>query len=98
MAFYVRLAKRKNAPILVPTNTAFEDDTARNRVISWCTVIVFAISVLLSLTAFSVRYVESNIDRWNSVEPLESSFLGNRLRAHEVGCMKQPCFAVSAEV
>jgi hypothetical protein len=98
MALYVRFAKRKNALILVPPNTAFEDDTARSLIISWGTVFVFGISALLALTVFGVRYTESQLHKWNDQQPLQSSFWGSRVQAHEIGCAKQPCFAVDQRV
>src|SRR5438477_890837 len=94
MARYVRLASRENARILAPQNTAFEDDTIRSRLISWGTVLVFATSVLLALTVFGVRYMESQIHRWDDQRPLQSDFWGSRMQAYELGCAKQPCFAV----
>src|SRR5262245_42050258 len=65
MALYVRLAKQNNALILAPPNTAFEDDANRNRVISWGTVSVFAVVVLLALTVSGIRYADSQIHKWD---------------------------------
>lgn len=98
MALYVRLAKRQNALLLVPPNTAFEDDTARNKIISWGTAVVFAISVLSALTVFGVRYAESRIHGWDDQNPIQTGFWISRVRAHEIGCASQPCFAVEQQV
>jgi hypothetical protein len=98
MVLYVRLAKRKNAVILAPPNTAFEDESVRSRIISWATVFVFTISVLFALTVFGVRYMESQIHKWDDQQPLQSSFWGSRVRAYEIGCVQQPCFAIEQRV
>jgi hypothetical protein len=94
LAFYVRLAKRKYALILVPPNTTFEDDAVRSRAISWATLCAFALAVSLALILFGVRYGESQIHRWDDPQPLQSEFWGSRTKAYALGCPKQPCFAM----
>ncbi len=94
LALYVQLAKRKQALILVPPNTTFEDDTARSRIISWGTVVAFALAITISLVLFGVRYGESQIHSWDDPQPLQNSFWSSRWKAYEIGCSKQPCFAV----
>jgi hypothetical protein len=94
MALYVRLAKKNGALIVVPPNTAFEDDASRNRVISWGTVVVFAVAVLSALTVSGVRYTDSQIHKWDDQQPLQRDFWGSRARAYGLGCPQQPCFAV----
>lgn len=94
LAFYVQLAKRKNAPLLVPPNTTFEDEAVRSRIISWATLCAFALAVSLALTLFGVRYGESQIHRWDDPQPLQSDFWGSRAKAYALGCPKQPCFAM----
>jgi hypothetical protein len=97
-ALYVRIAKRENALILVPANTMFEDDTARCRPISWGTLLIFTVSVLAALAVFGSRYAESQIHRWGDQRSLERGFLESRARAYELGCARQPCFAVGQRV
>ena len=98
MALYVRLAKQNNALILTPPNTAFEDDATRNLVISKGTVLVYAIAVSLALTVSGVRYADSQIHKWDDQQPLQRDFWGSRGRAYELGCAKQPCFAVGQRI
>ena len=94
LAFYVQLAKRKNALFLVPANTTFEDEAIRSRTISWATLCAFALAVTLALILFGVRYGESQIHRWDDPQPLQSDFWGSRTKAYALGCPKQPCFAM----
>src|ERR1700730_13478789 len=82
LAFYVHLAKRKHAMILVPSNTTFEDDAVRSRIISWATLCAFALAVSLALILFGVRYGESQIHRWDDPQPLQSEFWGSRKEAY----------------
>jgi hypothetical protein len=94
LALYVQLAKRKNALLLVPPNTTFEDEAVRSRTISWATLCAFALAVSLALVLFGVRYGESQIHRWDDPQPLQSEFWGSRTKAYALGCPKQPCFAM----
>jgi hypothetical protein len=98
IALYVRLAKQNSSPILVPPNTMFEEAVSRNVIISWGTVVVFAIAVVLALVAFGTRYAESHIHKWDDQRPLQNSFWGSRMAAHNMGCSNQPCFAVERRV
>jgi hypothetical protein len=98
MALYVRLAKTERALILAPPNTAFEEDGARSRIISWGTVFVFVLSVLLALTVFGIRYAESQLHKWDGAQPLQASFWDSRAKAYELGCAKQPCFAIAQRI
>jgi hypothetical protein len=94
LALYVQLAKRKNALLLVPPNTTFEDEAARSRIISWATLCAFALAVSLALVLFGVRYGESQIHLWDDPQPLQSEFWASRTKAYALGCPKQPCFAM----
>jgi hypothetical protein len=66
----------------------------RNALISWGTVIVFAVAVLTALAVFGRRYADSRVHGWNDVNPLGAEFLTSRLVAHQLGCIHQPCFTV----
>jgi hypothetical protein len=94
MALYVRLARQKNALILAPPNTLFEDESNRNSLISWGTVIAFISAILIALTFFLVRYSESQLHKWDSQQAIERSFFGSRIEAHNIECLRQPCFAL----
>ena len=94
LALYARAAKEKHSNILIPANTSFESETNRNRVISWATVCVFGIATTLALVVFGVRYAESMIYTWDAQSPLAQGFWASRVRAYELGCASQPCFAV----
>ncbi|BAV52657.1 Phosphoglycerate kinase (plasmid) [Mesorhizobium loti] len=98
LAFYVQIAKRKNALLLVPPNTTFEDEAVRSRIISWATVCAFALAVSLALIVFGVRYGESQIHRWDDPLALQGDFLGSRTKAYALGCPKQPCFAIGQRI
>jgi hypothetical protein len=98
LALYVQLAKRKNALLLVPPNTTFEDEAVRSRTISWATMFAFGLTVLLALILFGVRYGESQIHRWDDPQPLQSEFCGSRTKAYALGCPKQPCFAMGQRI
>jgi hypothetical protein len=93
-ALYMMRAKQHHDRILVPPNTTFEEARSRSTVIAWGTVSAFALSVVLALTVFGVRYGESVLHAWNARSPLEPGFWGSRSKAHALGCANQPCFAV----
>ncbi|MGC1862517.1 MAG: hypothetical protein WA733_15730 [Methylocystis sp.] len=95
---YVRLAKRARAPLLVPPNTTFEDETTRNRVISWGTVFVFLIAMIAALAVFGGRYSESVLYRWDEPRPLANGFWQSRGVAHKLGCNHEPCFALQQRI
>ena len=94
LALYVMKARKSADPILAPPNTLFEDTGHRNRLISWGTVIVFALAVLLGLAGFGNRYADSRIHLWGSTTPLADSFGASRTAAYAKGCPKGPCFAM----
>src|SRR5258708_7182637 len=60
-ALYVRVAKQRDARILVPPNTTFEEKKDRNTLVSCATAAVFALAVTLSLIVFGVRYADSAV-------------------------------------
>lgn len=74
----------------------FEDPANRNTLISWGTLSVFAAVCLAALIFFGVRYSDSRVHQWNDPTPLDQSFVGSRIKAHERGCSAPPCFAMSA--
>ena len=94
LALYVMKARKSADPILAPPNTLFEDTAHRNRLISWGTVIVFALAVLLGLAGFGNRYADSRIHLWGSTTPLADSFGASRTVAYAKGCPKGPCYAM----
>src|SRR4051812_42851429 len=93
---YIRLAQRHAIRPAIPPNTMFEDDANRNTLISWGTLGVFATVCLAALIFFGARYSASRIHLWDDPTPLEHSFVGSRVKAHERGCSASPCFAMSA--
>jgi hypothetical protein len=97
LALYVRAAKRENAKFLVPFNTNFEDLDDRNLIISWGSVTLFVIAVVIAIALFSVRYSDSILREWGKDAPMTGGFIGSRVQAHKVGCDHQPCFAVASQ-
>ncbi|MET4424271.1 hypothetical protein [Bradyrhizobium sp. RT3a] len=95
---YVSLAKARHAAILMPPNTTFEDANNRNLTISWVTLVVFAFSLIAANILFASRYADSRIHRWNDPAPLEESFWGSRIKAHQIPCSERSCFAISKRV
>lgn len=93
---YLRLAKHSDIRPILPPNTIFEDPANRNTLISWGTLSVFAAVCLTALIFFGVRYSDSRVHQWNDPTPLDQSFVGSRIKAHERGCSAPPCFAMSA--
>lgn len=96
LALYVRAAKLQHSSVIIPPNTTFEELGSRNLVVSWGTLIVFGLAVIVSLAAFGLRYGESRIHYWDDNKPLAGSFFESRKAAHRIGCARQPCFAVSS--
>jgi hypothetical protein len=94
LALYVDRARKSRARILVPPNTAFEESKDRSLVISYGTVLVFALSLLVALVMFGERYSESAIYAWDAKTPIEHGFWQSRKVAHGAGCSAPPCFAV----
>ncbi|MHC2618246.1 MFS family permease [Bradyrhizobium huanghuaihaiense] len=94
LALYVMKARKSADPILAPPNTLFEDAEHRNRLISWGTVIVFALAILVGLIGFGNRYADSRIHLWDKTTPLADSFTASRAAAYAKGCPKGPCFAM----
>ncbi|MET4481977.1 hypothetical protein [Bradyrhizobium sp. F1.13.3] len=97
-ALYIGLASKRRALLLVPPNTAFEDAKDRSAVISYGTACIFALAVLAALITFGARYSESFIQGWNSRTPVQQGFWSSRIKAHEVGCSSQPCYAVGPRI
>lgn len=93
-ALYVRMAKKHRNRPLTPPNTAFEGAKDRSPAISYGTTCVFALSILVALVMFSARYSESFIYGWDAQAPVERGFWSSRIKAHQLGCTSQPCFAV----
>lgn len=93
LALYVRLARARGARLTVPPNTMFEDGQ-RSAVVSYVTLVVFAVAVVVGLGVFGGRYHDSMIHGWNSQAPLQSGFWSSRVEAHKSGCASNPCFAV----
>jgi hypothetical protein len=93
---YVRLAKLRDIRPAIPPNTMFEDDANRSMLISWGTLVVFTAVCLAALLLFGVRYSDSRIHQWDDPAPLDHSFAGSRVKAHESVCHSPPCFAMSA--
>jgi hypothetical protein len=93
-ALYVRAAKKLDAPTFVPPNTTFEDEKARNPIVSWGTVVAFCLSIILALIIFGARYAQSRIFEWDAQSALWEGFWRSRWIAHRLGCPSQPCFAV----
>ena len=92
-ALYVRKAKEQRCRLLVPPNILFED-SARSPLISWGTVWVFALIVLLSLGVFGSRYFGTPIYSWNKDAPLAKGFFESRAIALHQGCDDPPCFSL----
>lgn len=86
------------ARILVPPNTAFEDAKDRNIVISYGTACIFALMVLAALITFGGSYSKSFIHGWNAQAGVQQGFWSSRIKAHEMGCSSQPCYAVGPRV
>jgi hypothetical protein len=97
-ALYVGMAKKHFVRLLVPPNTTFEEAKDRNPAISYGTACVFALSVLLALIMFTVRYSKSQIHAWDAAAPIERGFWSSRINAHQTGCTGQPCFAVGPRI
>lgn len=93
-ALYARAAKEKHSSNPIPANTSFETENNRNLVISWATVCAFGLAVTLALIVFGVRYGQSAIYAWDAQSPLAQGFWASRIKAYELGCASQPCFAV----
>jgi MFS family permease len=93
LALYVMKARKSAIPIIVPPNTLFEDEKNRSELMSWGTVIIFALAIVAGLVFFGNRYADSHIHLWDSATPLADSFIGSRAAAYAKGCAKQPCFA-----
>jgi hypothetical protein len=97
-ALYARAAKQTGSGTVIPPNTTFERNEARSPLITWATVVVFAVTVAAALTIFGIRYADSRISKWENLNSLSAGFLGSRVLAHEQGCGHQPCFAVAPRV
>ena len=97
-ALYVKVGRHQPGVHMVPPNTTFEEAESRSLVISWVTAATFALSVVLALTIFGVRYGESVVHGWNAPTPADKGFVQSRLKAHDLGCQRQPCFAVGRRI
>lgn len=93
-AIYVRRAKRQQAALLVPPNTAFETETERNPVVSWSSALVFGVAVITAVILFGSAYSDSVIYGWDAQNPLAKGFWSSREIAYEQGCPTPPCFAI----
>lgn len=92
---YVREARQAGEAILAPPNTAFETRSSRNLLISWGTVTVFTLVIIISLAAFGSRYADSSVYGWDQAHPLHAGFVESRAAAFAMGCAHQPCFSMS---
>ncbi|RXH21195.1 hypothetical protein XH94_38085 [Bradyrhizobium zhanjiangense] len=95
---YISLAKARHLAIFIPPNTTFEATNNRNRMISWVTLVAFALFLIAANILFASRYADSRIHRWDSPTPLDQSFVGSRLKAHQASCSDRSCFAISKRV
>lgn len=95
---YISLAKSRHLAGLIPPNTTFEKTNNRNRIISWVTLVVFAFFLIAANILFASRYADSRIHRWDSPTPLDESFVGSRIKAHQTPCSDRSCFAISKRV
>jgi hypothetical protein len=88
------MAIKSRARIIVPPNMALEESKDRSLVISYGTAFIFALSIVLALIMFGVRYSESLVHHWNAQAPIQQKFWASRITAHSMGCSAQPCFAI----
>ena len=92
---YVIKARDLAREPFVPPNTTFEELNSRSLVISWLTASCFALITLLSVLSFATVYSGSMIAKWDSTSPIMNGFWGSRQAAFAVGCIHQPCFAMT---
>jgi hypothetical protein len=93
-ALYLRAARQRKDEPLVPPNTKFESSTDRSPLISWGTLIAYALCVAAAFTVFGTTYSESLIYEWDKKEPLADGFWSSRAAVHRVACDKSSCFAM----
>lgn len=98
LARYILLAKARHATIIIPPNMTFEDLENRNLTISWGTLVVFTACLVTAYAVFASRYGDSRIHRWDSPTPIEDSFWGSRIKAHQISCAERTCFAIGQPV
>ncbi|WP_354132017.1 hypothetical protein [Bradyrhizobium sp. RT4b] len=95
---YVWKARVARVRILVPPNTTFEEEANRNAIVSWATVVIFALVVTGAIIDFGSRYATSRIYPWNSALPLADSFWSSRALARTSSCQAKSCFAMGRRV
>jgi hypothetical protein len=92
-ALYARRARVARTQI-VPPNMTFESEADRNLVLSWGTVAVFHLAVIIAIVLFGNRYASSEIYRWEERTPIARSFWESRARSRAEICAHEPCFSM----